>query len=148
MKLWEVGADAVREHQGLVAAVVGLADRSVDTHLGGHPGDDEAVDASVAQQQLEVRRVEAALARLVHDHLARKRRELRHDVVTYLDAHENPAVRAGTADPHIQATSRELGGRTVGKVGPVSLTRMDHEHAGVPGSREHLRQRLDHALQE
>ena len=46
LELREVRGDAVREHQAVVAAVVRLAHRGVDAHLGGHAADDELPDAA------------------------------------------------------------------------------------------------------
>ena len=94
MELREVGPDAVRQHQALEAAVVGLAHRGVHAHLGGDAADEQAVDPVVAQDQLEVRRVEGALAGLVEDHLAGRGRDRVDDVVALLPADEDAALRA------------------------------------------------------
>ena len=70
LELGEVRADAIGQHDAFVAAVVRLAHRGVDAHLGGHAADDERLDAAVVQDEVEVGRAERALAGLVDHDLA------------------------------------------------------------------------------
>src|SRR5262247_3619376 len=60
LKLREVRADAILEHEAVVTAVVRLADRRVHAHLGRDPADDEPPDALVAEHRVEVGGVERA----------------------------------------------------------------------------------------
>jgi hypothetical protein len=99
VELGEVRADAVGQHQALVAAVVGLAHRGVDADLGRHAGDDQLADSCLREQFAEAGAVERALARLVDHRLAGGRGELVDDVVSVLAAHQDSAVRPGVADP-------------------------------------------------
>ncbi len=103
VELREVGAGAVRQHQALEAAVVGLADGGVHAHLGGDAADDQARDPVVAEDQLEVGRVERALAGLVEHDLARQRRDRVDDVVALLPADEDAALGALGADRRARA---------------------------------------------
>src|SRR4051794_30321397 len=148
VKLGKVGSDAVFEHEAFEAAVVGLADRGMDAHLGRDPGDDQAVDASVAEYVLEIGRVEAALARLVQHDFSHVRAELVDNVVAPLPPYEHSPLWAEAADAEVQPASCELRRRAVRKVGPVSLARVYDEHAGVPSCREHLTHGLDYAPQQ
>ena len=77
----KVGGAAVGEHDAAIAAVVRLAHRGVDADLGGDAADQQVLDAEIAQQRVEVGRVERALAGLVDHRLAGERIELRDDVV-------------------------------------------------------------------
>ena len=101
------------------------------------PADDQAVDPVVAQDQLEVGRVEGALAGLVEDHLAGRGRERVDDVVARLAADEDAALRPRGCRCRARAAAGELGRRAVAEVGPVALARVDDEHARRPGRGEH-----------
>ena len=70
MEFGKIGPHAILENEAVVAAIVGLAHRGVDAHLGRHAGDDELLDASVLQDGVEIGGVERALAGLVDDRLA------------------------------------------------------------------------------
>ena len=108
LELREVGADAVLEHQAVVAAVVRLAHRGVDAHLGRDAAHDELPDAAVVQHRVEVGGVEGALAGLVDDRLAGRGLELVDDVVAVLAAHEDAAHRPGIADAGLEAAAQLL----------------------------------------
>ncbi len=45
LKLWKIGTHAVRRHKTVVAAVVGLPHRGIDTDLGSYAGHQEFFDA-------------------------------------------------------------------------------------------------------
>src|SRR6202008_114704 len=111
VELREVRADAVGEHEALEPAVVGLANRRVNAHLGGDAGHDQVRDAVVAQDLLEVGGVERALVGLVEDDLAVEGRDGVDDVVAVLAADEDPALRARAADARVEAPAGELGRR-------------------------------------
>src|SRR5260221_9795822 len=64
------GAAAVLEEEALVAAIVALAHRRVDADVGRDSREHEVGDALLAQDEVEVRRAERALAGLVDDDLA------------------------------------------------------------------------------
>ena len=70
MEVREIGADAIFEHQTVVAAVVGFAHRGVDADLRRDAGDNELLDAPVLQDGVQVGGVKRALAGLVDDRLA------------------------------------------------------------------------------
>jgi len=127
LELGEVRADAVRQHQRLVPAVVRLADGRVNAHLGRHPGDDEVGDAGRLQDGLQVGAVERALAGLVDDDLAPDRRELVDDVVPVLPADQDAAVRPLVADPLGRPAPPELCRWAVREVRQVPLSRVDHQ---------------------
>jgi len=70
----------------------------VDADVGRDAGEDQVADPARAQQQIQVGRVERALAGLVDDQLAVDRRDLGHDLPTRLAADEDPAARSFVAD--------------------------------------------------
>ena len=147
LELGEVGADAVRQHQALVAAVVGLADGGVHADLGGHAGHHQAGDAALLEQLPERRAVERPLARLVDHRLVGQRREVVDDVVAVLAADQDAALGARCADAQARIAPVELGGRAVRQVGDVPLPRVDHGEAHRPGGLQHLLERGDDGLQ-
>jgi hypothetical protein len=138
------GARAVLEQQALVAAVVALAHRGVDADVGGDPGEDEVLDAARPQDQLEVRRAERALARLVDHALAGLGRELGDDLPPGLAAHEDPPARSGIADPGADATRPPaLVGGKVGQIRAMALARVDHVEAAGARRRQRRPNGLD-----
>ena len=143
MEIGKVGAHAVFEHEAVVSAVVGLAHRRVDAHLGRHAGDDELLDASVLEDGVEVGGVERALARLVDHRFAGFGIKLRNDVVAGLAAHENAAHRAGVADGRRAAAAYLLGRRQIGQIGPMAFARMKRRKAGGAPSRQQATVWLD-----
>src|SRR3954452_21390118 len=136
VELREVGAAAVAEHEALKAAVVGLPDRGVHADLGRHAGDHEAADAEVPQDELEVGRVEGALAGLVDHDLAGRGSELVDDFVAALAAHEDAPVGTGVADAGREAATRPLARRAVRHVGPMALAGVDDRQSRCAGRGE------------
>src|ERR1700691_3605958 len=67
MEFRKIGSDAVGQHQTVIAAIVGFADRGIDADLSGDPGDNELADVAVAQDAIEAGGVKRAFAGLV-DH--------------------------------------------------------------------------------
>src|ERR1700730_14053575 len=124
LEFGKVGTHAILRHQAVVAAVVGLANRSVDAHFGGDAGDDELGDAAMLQDRMQVGRVEGALAGLVDDRLAGRGIELGNDVVAGLAAHQDAAHRTAVADRGLAAAARLLGRRQVGEVRAMTLAGM------------------------
>src|SRR5258708_6041481 len=127
-------AAAVLEEQALVAAIVALAHRRVDADVGRDAREHEVGDALLAQDEVEVRRAERALARLVDDDLAGGGRELGDDLPAGLAAHEDAALGTEIADAHVLvvpglARAPALVGRQVRQVGAVPLARVDDAKA-------------------
>jgi hypothetical protein len=137
LELGEVGADAVRQHEALVAAVVGLADGGVHADLGGHAGHDQAGDAAFLQELAERGAVEGTLGPLVDHRLTREGREVVDDVVAVLAADEDATLRPRRPDPQGGLAPVELGGRGVGQVRDVPLPRVDHGEAHRAGGLQH-----------
>jgi hypothetical protein len=140
LELREVRADAILEHQAVVAAVVRLAHCRVDADLGRHAADHELANAAVVQQRIEVGRVERALAGLVDYRLAWRGLERIDDVVPILAAHEDAAHRARVADAVLQPPAQLLVERQIGEVGAMAFARMHDEHA-FAARLEHLARR-------
>src|SRR5690606_34494882 len=108
VELRKVGATTVARNQATIASSVGLAHRGVHANLGRDATDDQALDPRAPQNHFQVRRVERALTRLVHDGLARRRIELRHDVVAGLTADQNAPHRARLADAQARGAALQL----------------------------------------
>ena len=125
LEFGKIGRDAVLEHQAVVAAVVGLADRGVDADFGGDAADNELLDAATAQDGVEVGGVEGALAGLVDHRLAGRGLQLVDDVMTMFAAHEDAAHRTGIADAVRKPAARLLGGRKIGQIGAMALAGVD-----------------------
>ena len=147
MELGEIGADAVFEHEAVVAAVVSLPHRGVDADLGRHPGDDELLHVPVLQDGVQIGGVERALAGLVDDRLAGLGIKLGNDVVAGFAAHQNAAHRAGVADRRRAAAADLLGRRQIAEVGPMAFARMENRKTGGAPRRQQLPVRLDGAPQ-
>ncbi len=143
LELREVGADAVGEDQDVVAPVIGFADRRVHAHLGGHPGDDERLDARVGEDLLQIGAVEGALAGLVEHDLPGQRCKLVDDVVAVLAAHQDAAVRPGVADPQRRLAASQLGRGQVGEVRQVPLAGVDDQQSRLTGGGQDALQRRD-----
>ena len=131
MELGEIGRAAVARHDAAVAAVVGFAHGRVHADLGRHAADEQRVDAAVAQQRVQIGRVERALARLVDDGLAGDRRQRGDDVVARLAANQDAAHRARRADAQRRRAALDLRARRVGEVGAMALARVDDQHAAA-----------------
>src|SRR5581483_8877602 len=120
--------------QALVAAVVGLAHRGVHAYVGGDAGEQDVRDALAAQHQVELGRVERALARLVDQHLTRYGRDLRHDLPPGFATHQDAPGRPLRADlrPDLGRSPALVRGQ-VGEVRGVPLPGVDDQHAHRPG---------------
>ena len=144
LELGEVGAHAVREHEALVTAVVGLPDGGVHADLGGHARDDQAGDAALAPA---ARRTivpwNAPLPGLSITASPASGREVVDDVVAVLAADQDAALRARRADPQRRVAAVELGRRAVRQVGDVPLARVDHGQPDGAGRLEDLLERRD-----
>ena len=150
LELGEVRADAVGQHDAFVAAVVRLAHRRVHAHLGGDAADDQRLDAAVVQDEVEVGGEERALAGLVDHDLARLRRELGHDVVAVLAAHQDAPIGPGSP-MRLAPRPRTIfvGGQSARSglwpsrvwitIMPVCARRVEH----APARRDHRLQRRD-----
>ncbi len=126
-------AGAVGEQQALVATVVGLAHRRVHAHIGGDSGEDDVRDPTVAQHEVEVGRVEGALAGLVDDDLTFDRRDLRHDLPPGLAAHQDAPARTAITDARSDALRPpELVLGTIRQIGSMALASVDD--GGSPSS--------------
>ena len=127
-------AGGVGENQALIAPVVGLAHRGVDTHVGGDAGQHQVRDLVGPEQQVEVGGVERALAGLVHDELAGDRGHLGHDLPARLAADEDPPARSVRADlgADLRRTPPLVCGQ-VAQVGRMTLTGVDDGHPRAPG---------------
>src|SRR5262252_2124388 len=129
LKLREVRADAILEHEAVITAVVRLADRRVHAHLGRDPADDEPPDALVAEHRVEVGGVERALAGLVDDRFPWRGLQLVDEVVTVLPAHQDAAHWALVADAGLEPSSDFLVDRQVGEIGAVAFAGVDDDQA-------------------
>src|SRR6516225_309852 len=89
LKLRKVRADAIGHDDAVVPTVVSLADRRIDTDLGGDPADDQLSDAAVLQHRVKVGGEKCTFARFVDDRLARQRVEFGDDVMPSLAAHQD-----------------------------------------------------------
>ena len=144
----EIGGAAVGEHDAAIAAVVRLAHRGVDADFRGHAAHQQMLDAEIAQQRVEIGRVERALAGLVDHRLAGDRIELRDDVVAGLAADEDAPHRAGIADAHRGLAALELRLRRVGEIGAVPFARVDDQQSGGARGLEHRSARRDRAAEQ
>ena len=106
------------------------------------------LDAEIAQQRVEIGRVERALAGLVDHRLAGDRIELGDDVVPGLAANEDAPHRTGIADAHRRLAALELRLRRVGEIGAVPFAGVDHQQAGGARGLEHGAARRDRAAEQ
>ena len=138
VELREVGADAVREHEALEAAVVGLADGGVHAHLGRDAGHDEAGRCRGCAGSARGRSRRRRPCRACR---ARPRPAIGASSST-MSWPSSPRTRMRPFGPSapiagVEAAAGELGGRAVGEVGAVALARVDDEHAGRARGGEH-----------
>ena len=112
-------------------------------HLGRHAGDQQGLDAAIAQHQVEVGLVERALAGLVDHGLAVDGVELGDDVVAGLAANENAAHGALVADAHGRRAALDLGARCVRQIGAMTFTRVDDRQPVAAGGAQQLAQGRD-----
>ncbi len=136
LELGEVGADAVRQHEALVAAVVGLADGGVHAHLGGDAGDDSAGDARAPSARRRTTCRGTSPCRACRSR-ARRAAGARSSMMSWP---YSPRIRMRPFGPGAPMRRRrvaavELGGRAVGQVGHVPLAGVDHGHARRRGRR-------------
>ena len=137
------GARAVRKDQAFVSAVVRLTHRGVHADVGGDTREDQMSNPPRPQQQVEVRGVERAFARLVNDRLTLARRHFRNDLPSRLTSHQDSSAWSDAADLRPGAGgSPALVRREVGEVGSVALPGVDDGHAGVSCRSQHARGRL------
>ena len=138
------GAGAVFEQEALVPAVVSLAHRGVDADVGGDAAEDDTLDPTRAEDQVQVRRAERTFPWLVHHVLPRERVELGDEIPAGFAPDEDLAARPGIPDagarlprppPLVIWEARE--GRA------VALAGVDDPHAGGAGGGEASAQRFD-----
>ena len=98
--------------------------------------------------QLEVGRVERALAGLVDHRLAVERIELGDDVVAGLAADQDAAHRPGVADAHRGRAALDLGRRRIGEIRAVAFARVDDQQACGARRVEHRFAGADRGLQQ
>src|SRR6185436_16488732 len=148
LELGEIRADAVLEHQAVVAAIVRFTHGRVHAHLRRDAAHHQLADAAVVQHRVEVGGVEGALAGLVDYRLARRRLELVDDVVAVFAPHQDAPHRSGVADAVLQPAAQLLARGQVGKVRAVPLARMDHEHPAAARRVEYLARGRDRFAQQ
>src|ERR1700675_971966 len=110
VKFREIGGAAVRQHDAAEAAIVGFAHGGVDADFRGDAGDEQRVDAAIAQHQFKIGLIERALARLVDHQLVLQRIKLGNDVVAGLATDENAAHRSAGADAVLRIAALDLVG--------------------------------------
>src|SRR5579871_205154 len=142
------GRAAVLEQQTLVAAVVRLAHGGVDADVRGDAGQDQVGDPPLAQDEVEVRRAEGPLPRLVDDRLSRPRRQLGDDVPPRLAPDQDAAAgsRVADADPLVAGRpprAPALVGGQVGEIRAVPLARVDDRVAARAHAGQDASDRLD-----
>src|SRR5205085_10093215 len=137
-------AAAILEQHAFEAAIVRLAHGGVDANVGGDAGENEVADLPRPQDELEIGGAEAALAGLVDDRFAGKRRKLCDDLPAGLAAHQDAAARARIADAGTDLLrAPPLVGRQVGEIRPVALAGVDDLIMFGAHGGEHAADRLD-----
>src|SRR5262245_9573292 len=137
VKVRKIRAAAVAQDHTAKAAIVRLAHRGIDTHLGGDTTHQQVFDAAVAQHELQFGLIEGALTRLVDHGLSAHGIEWGNDVMTWFSAHENASHGTRRPDPQFGLPALQLDGRRVGKVGTVAFSRVAHQQAGGASGVEH-----------
>jgi hypothetical protein len=137
VKLGKIGGAGVGDDEAAEAAVIRLPERGVDADLGGDAGEEQHLDAAVAEHGFEFGGVEGALAGLVDDGLARDGGEGVDDAVAGLAADEDAAHGAGIADAGAGRAAFDLGGRGVRQVRAMAFAGVDHQHVSGAGGGEH-----------
>jgi len=144
----EIRGSAVGEDEAVVAAVVRLAHRRRDAHLGGDAADDQLADCPILEQRIEIGGVKGAFAGLVDDRLAGDREQLVDDLVAGLAAHQDTAHRALVADADGEMPARLLARRQVGEVGTVAFAGYGRRAARQARRGEQALRRLDRPAQQ
>ena len=139
MEFRKIRGAAIGQDDAAKAAIVGFAHRRVDAHLGRHAGDEQCVDAAVAQDVFQVGTVERALAGLVDHRFAGQRIKLWNDVVTRLAANEDAAHRTVGADALFWIAAKDLKRRRIGQIGFVTFAGVDDQKAEAARRGEHRR---------
>ncbi len=132
MKARKIGAGGIRDDDTIIAAIIGFAKCCLDTDFCGHTADHQLTNAAVAEDRLEIGRVKGTFARLVDNRLVACRSKFVDDRVTGLAAHEQPPHRARIADGDLRLAARAFGRWQVGKIRPMSLAGVDHQHPRSP----------------
>lgn len=91
LKFWKVGADAVLGHEAVVAAIISLTDRGIDTDFSRYSGYDELLDSAILEYGVEVGGKKGAFAGLVDHRLSGARVKFRDDVVASFASDEDAA---------------------------------------------------------
>ena len=120
-----VGRRRIREEHHAIVAEHGITRRRVTAILRRCSGDDDRVDAPFAQDDVEVRAEEAAVAMLLDHVLAGRRGEIG------IDVHSRRAVHQGIpiGDRRVQVVEEAH----VAAVAAMHMRRIDHAHAGRRG---------------
>src|SRR5262249_22470039 len=146
MKFREIGGATIREDYAAKPAVVGFAHGGIDADLSRHATDEQRADRAVAQHQLKIGLVEGALARLINHRLTGKRIEFRNDVVARLAADENSAHWTRRTDTQGRISALHFQGRSIRKIGTMTLAGVYDQHVGAACSREHRPAGSDRSL--
>src|SRR5208282_6530139 len=138
------GAAAILEQQTFEPTIVGLAHRRVNADIGGDAGQHQVGYAPQPQHQFEIGGAKRALAGLVDNWLAGKRRQFGDDLPAWLVPHEDAPAWAGIADAGADAPrAPALVLRQIGEVGSVALAGVEDMKAGAAHRRKNRRDRLD-----
>ena len=125
----EVRADAVLGHEAVVTAIVGFANRGVDTHFSRDASHDELADAAILKKEMEFGCPERTFARLVDYGLPRQWSEFWNDVVTGLAANEDSSHRTEIADAWTVAAAFFFRRWQIGKIGAVAFAGVHDDEA-------------------
>ena len=142
------GQAAVGHPQREILQEERVAQRGLDAHVAGHAGEDQGAHVALAQQRVEIRRVEAAVARLADHEILRFGLELIHQGVIPGALDHQLALELGP--PAHQAervglvpVGRALAARVALIRGPAHLEE-DDGHPGLARGDEHLARARDH----
>ncbi len=138
----------VADGQAVEAQVDRLAQCRGHADFGGHAREDQRLDATLAQQQVEIGMGEGAVAGLVDHRLAGQRLQFVDQVMAVFAAHQQPAKRAGRADRRAGGLGTvALGRRQVGQVRAMAFAGMHHQQPERPGLRQQAGDHRDRRAQ-
>src|SRR5262249_23142275 len=147
LKLREIGAHAIFEHETVVAPIIRFTNGGVDADLGGHSGHQELFNAAVLENGVQIGGERRAFARFINDWFVRQRREIRNDVASGLPADQDSTHRADIANTSFAAAADLLGRRQVGQIRTMTFSRVYDLKPGGAAGRQQLAVRPDRATQ-
>jgi hypothetical protein len=108
-------------------SVVGITHGRGNANIGGDSGEDEVLDASVAEDDVQVCRVERSLAWLVDDRLVFVWLELWNDIPSRFSANKDAtSCNVGITDTSVHSRrTPTLVGRKIGKIATVTFSGVD-----------------------